>query len=426
MKIFAIFILILITIYSGVYSRTSNPELNKSLVAAARTGNLSRVKQLVNDGADINAVTEGFLPLVEAINNKHTQTAEYIITKGALVNLQDKDGDTALIVAALRGNMEILLLLKKQGADFNIQNKTGKTALMYGVYGKHSEIVRYLLENGANPILRDKSGLDAFMLAITIKKRDIIEPLLEYGAPVTMEHLKLAHKLYCVPDNRFNLKGFKNNYSNVSAPFEKIYQIKKDVDYKPYYKLVKTILSYDKTRKMEAYDNGVIKIYEANTNRFITGFGNILFIKKVQFPLPHKIFIEMISTFDVAYFPQINPTEPFIPAPLLQLNGSMVTVIIDIEKNQFFYSYLSDGFRGMEVLRLSKSGKYFLIIRRSTINPGGSITLHETANGKKLYVFNSANYSSLEGLFWDLEKPSFSGLSDDEKLFWINFFSYKY
>ena len=395
-----------------------NPALNKPLMAAVQAGDFAQVKKLVGDGADVNANTGGLLPLVEAINKKYTDIAKFLVDEEANVNLQDKDGDTAIIVAALRGNMEILPLLKKQGADFNMRNKQGKTALMYGVYGKHSEIVRYLLKNGANPILRDKSGLDAFMLAITIKKRDIIEPLLEYGAPFTMEHLRLAHRLYCVPDNNPILKGFKNIFPKVSAPFEKVYLIKKNVEYKPYYKLIKTYFSADKTRKMEAYDNGVIKIYEANTNRFIKAFGNILFIKNVKFPFQNKLFIDTAGTLELTNIHQIesNVTEPFD-----RLYSNKMTVILDVNKGHSQHFNPSLGMWAMKVVRLSKSYKYYIVVGRSAITPGGNITLYESETGKKLYVFDSFDNKYQIGRFWGFDMPDISDFSDDEKLFWVKF-----
>lgn len=428
MKIFAIFILILITIYSGVYSRTSNPELNKSLVAAARTGNLSRVKQLVNDGADINAVTEGFLPLVEAINNKHTQTAEYIITKGVLVNLQDKDGDTALIVAALRGNMEILPLLKKQGADFNIRNKQGKTALMYGVYGKHSEIVCYLLENGANPILRDKNKLDALSHSIYAKKREIIESLLEYGASITMEHLKLAHKLYCTIDESQPFKPDRNNFPDASKPLENFYTIKKDVDYKPVYNLINTILSNDKMRKAEVYDNGVIKIFDAKSGNFMKAFGNIQFIKKVYYPIAEKIILEKFNNFNITHikvYLTYNAGVWQMPGHNIYGINQAEIKLLNIENGN--YKMLSGGsIYSNSNIFISNTGKYFCTISQFLAR-FSSLILNNIQTDKTIFIFH---IPELNNYFGDNLRINFNpgpiiGFSFNDKYLMMKFYSYE-
>ena len=43
-----------------------------------------------------------------ATKRNHAQTVQTLITKGATVNAQDNDGDTALIIAAMYGYSDIL------------------------------------------------------------------------------------------------------------------------------------------------------------------------------------------------------------------------------------------------------------------------------------------------------------------------------
>ena len=47
------------------------------------------------------------------------------------INLQDRNGDTALMHAATRGRLGVVReLLKRPGIDVNLQNRYGDTALM--------------------------------------------------------------------------------------------------------------------------------------------------------------------------------------------------------------------------------------------------------------------------------------------------------
>ena len=46
------------------------------------------------------------------------------------MNKQTKDGETALIFAAEKNNLEVMKLLVRKGADMDVQNPEGKTALI--------------------------------------------------------------------------------------------------------------------------------------------------------------------------------------------------------------------------------------------------------------------------------------------------------
>ena len=47
-----------------------------------------------------------------------------LLKKGMDVNIQDKDGNTALVIASYNGRADIVKLLLANGADFDLQNKS--------------------------------------------------------------------------------------------------------------------------------------------------------------------------------------------------------------------------------------------------------------------------------------------------------------
>ena len=73
-------------------------EIDEMLLIACKFGDLEKVKQLLENGADVNA--------------------------------GDKDDRTALMFAAGNGHKEVVELLIENGADVNAKNIMGKTALM--------------------------------------------------------------------------------------------------------------------------------------------------------------------------------------------------------------------------------------------------------------------------------------------------------
>lgn len=125
--------------------------------------------------------------LLSAKTLEETQDA---INHHADVNVQDKDGKTALMYASDYSQMRFLL---DHGADANIQDKDGKTALMYVMDrypGNESEeeecknLIEMLHFSGADLDAKDKNGKPALMHACTFFQQ---EQLLFWGANVNAQ-----------------------------------------------------------------------------------------------------------------------------------------------------------------------------------------------------------------------------------------------
>jgi ankyrin repeat protein len=94
---------------------------------AAYTGNLNRVRELLNQGANVNA---------------------RVIT-----------GRTPLHYAAKTGRLNVVEELLRRGAHVNPRTYSGGiTPLMFAAQGKHPRIVHALIKAGANPKYRNISG----------------------------------------------------------------------------------------------------------------------------------------------------------------------------------------------------------------------------------------------------------------------------
>jgi ankyrin repeat protein len=63
-----------------------------------------------------------------AATNGHLETVRYLLDKGANINLQDKLGRTALILATSENLEAVVKLLLDKGADAKIANSSGRTA----------------------------------------------------------------------------------------------------------------------------------------------------------------------------------------------------------------------------------------------------------------------------------------------------------
>jgi len=92
-----------------------------SVLWAAELNNVEAVKVLLNKTNNINVVDSfgHMTPLMWATYNEHDnpQIIQAFLDKGALVNMKDIHGETALSWAMKKGNTETVALLKKAGAQ---------------------------------------------------------------------------------------------------------------------------------------------------------------------------------------------------------------------------------------------------------------------------------------------------------------------
>ncbi len=80
-------------------------------------------------------------------NPEHTLLI--LIKAGANLNLQNHEGQTALIQAVKSGSLYRTRALIKAGADLDLKDNAGKTALQYATERDLEDIEDLLLESGA-------------------------------------------------------------------------------------------------------------------------------------------------------------------------------------------------------------------------------------------------------------------------------------
>lgn len=111
---------------------------------AASEGNLARVKELLDAGADVNAANKyGGTALAFACDRERAEVVKLLLERGANPNTKDTFyGNTPLGWAAGRGNAEIVRALLEKGAEGE------EDALMAAVFSDKPDVVKVVLDRG--------------------------------------------------------------------------------------------------------------------------------------------------------------------------------------------------------------------------------------------------------------------------------------
>lgn len=106
-------------------------------------------------------VTSGETALHIVTNRRDLTWMQFLIAKGANVNVRDAKGITPLVSAVNANFPEGVELLVDKGARLNDSNNAGETPLITAVHNRNIAVIRLLLKAGADPDRADNSGRSA-------------------------------------------------------------------------------------------------------------------------------------------------------------------------------------------------------------------------------------------------------------------------
>jgi len=135
-----------------------------SLYDAIVAGSQRDLEMALSSGANPNAQC-GPWPGASALHaacllSRHTLVPT-LIQGGAVVDARDRVGQTALMIAAGRGDLASVRALLDAGGDPNTRANDGSTALMRACERQAADVVTVLLASGADRTIRDAGGRTA-------------------------------------------------------------------------------------------------------------------------------------------------------------------------------------------------------------------------------------------------------------------------
>ncbi|MCU0332049.1 MAG: ankyrin repeat domain-containing protein [Ignavibacteriaceae bacterium] len=172
-----------------------SPQQFHQLADAVIDKDTIKIEQLLQSGVDMNTQhpTSGTTVLMIASSDYYyDDMVDYLIRKGAKLDLQDSEGKTALLWAA-SNSLPNAKILVANGANVNINANDGMTPFLQATLGVSSgkvsiELCDLLRKNGAkiNASLTKKSvmGWTALHYAAINGDAELVKYLIKYGANV--------------------------------------------------------------------------------------------------------------------------------------------------------------------------------------------------------------------------------------------------
>jgi ankyrin repeat protein len=160
------------------------------------------VSSLLSRGFDPNTVNLKAEPaLLNALNVGALSSAEVLIRHPKTnVNVRNAHGETALMLACLKGHVSLAKLLISRQADIN---HPGWTPLHYAATGGHVELIHMLLEDSAYIDAESPNGTTPLMMAARYGSAKATQFLIEEGADLqTKNQLGLTALDFAKQGNR--------------------------------------------------------------------------------------------------------------------------------------------------------------------------------------------------------------------------------
>ena len=215
-----------------------------ALIRAVKSTNVEVACALIDAKADIRDVDEDRRSLLMIVSRyksgsdaeQEVELVKTLLSANVSTNSVDKEGQTALMIAASKGKADIVATLVSADADTNVLDNKGRTALSFAIQEGKTEIVRILLpvdenldikvENNCTVVSFDLQDVDVEITELLktnshyADKSDcvVLPDITEKGTIYVIQALVLAGAEICTVDGgrkvlRLSSPERKNEYA---------------------------------------------------------------------------------------------------------------------------------------------------------------------------------------------------------------------
>ncbi|XP_065832896.1 uncharacterized protein [Oscarella lobularis] len=177
----------------------------RDLFDAVHAGNKEHVDKILNTREDWRDVQNewGRTPFLVACTHGNVQLADSLVARGCNVLAKDKNGDGALALATMYGQLIIVAsLVNRLGIDVNETHQNNYTSLHWAARNNRLGVAEFLIEKGANINARNKFGETPFLVASGRRNVNMVYVLLEAGCDIYAKNNRGNGPLAVAIENR--------------------------------------------------------------------------------------------------------------------------------------------------------------------------------------------------------------------------------
>lgn len=170
------FAFLFVLLFPALASAGAFEDLEEAMIRSNAADAISLIKR----GVDVNTVDKtGNSLLTQSIRRDIPELFDYLIQRRARLNTRNRNGETALSIAAYTGKLNYVQRLVEAGAEVN---SYGWPPLSYAAFNGHLEIVDYLLKHGAEINAKTENGSTALFFAARYGHMEVVKLLLKSNA----------------------------------------------------------------------------------------------------------------------------------------------------------------------------------------------------------------------------------------------------
>ena len=168
-------------------------------VEEVKKNNTNKIKELIAQKADVNLTNkDGKTALMIAVSSGSDRAFDVLLDSDANVRAKDNAGDTALHYAAQQGDLKFVKKLIASRADVNaINGRAGHTPLDFALLYQRADTAKILIEKGSNIYSNSRYRVDSYGLASMNKEllqqlKDDLKNSTSTGAKAFIERVTVS------------------------------------------------------------------------------------------------------------------------------------------------------------------------------------------------------------------------------------------